>query len=437
MDYKETIGYLFSQLPMFQREGKTAFKKSLDNIIALSKVCGNPHSLFKSVHLAGTNGKGSTAHLLASTLQAQGYKVGLYTSPHLKDFRERIKVNGQMAEEDFVVNFVAQYKQQIEEIKPSFFEITVAMAFTYFAHMQVDIAVIETGMGGRLDSTNIINPEVSIITNISNDHAQFLGNTLSKIAREKAGIIKKGVPVVIGENQEEVLEVFMEVAEECNAPFYIADQNFHVHNPKFSNEGLVGDFYFMHEAKYLGLSTDLSGHYQLKNMCTALQAIEVLRLRGWEIKDEAIFKGFGTAKSTTGLLGRWTILTQEPLTICDIAHNKAGLTNAMGQLNKIKRVKLFMVFGMVNDKDLDEVLSLLPTDAEYFFCKPNVPRGLDSQILMEAALQHDLHGECYPSVELALREASIKALPNDVIYVGGSTFVVAEALSNYKMISVI
>ena len=437
MNYQETVSYLFSQLPMFQRVGAVAFKKSLDNILALSKVCGNPHKDFKSIHIAGTNGKGSTAHLLASTLQYSDLKVGLYTSPHLSDFRERIKVNGQCCEERFVVEFVQKYSKQIEKIKPSFFEITVAMAFSYFSELKVDIAVIETGMGGRLDSTNIITPLVSVITNISNDHGQYLGDTLQKIAGEKAGIIKKGIPVVIGENQEEVLEVFMEKAEELGSPFYIAENNYHPHKTYLQPKSVSADFYFQHKPKYTELSTDLLGHYQLKNMATALQTIEVLRMKGMKIEDSAVYKGFSTAKETTGLLGRWTILNETPLTICDIAHNKAGLENVISQIEKTSYEHLHIVFGMVNDKEIGEILDLLPKKAIYYFCKPNVPRGLDVNELQLAAKKSNLIGYSYPSVEAAIASATEEASPTDLIYIGGSTFVVAEAITNFKMISVI
>ena len=405
MKYKETLDWMFSKLPMYQRQGETAFKKDLTNTLALADHLDNPHQKFKSIHVAGTNGKGSTSHMLASVLQEAGYKVGLYTSPHLKDFRERIKVNGKLIRKNCVINFVKRNQFFLEAQKLSFFEMTVGLALEHFAKQQVDIAVIEVGLGGRLDSTNIITPEVSVITNIGYDHTQMLGETLSKIAFEKAGIMKENIPVIIGEKQEEVLDVFIAQADKMNADLTIAEDE-------------VIDNY----------KTDLQGAYQLKNIKTGIQAIKILRVKGFKISDENIRDGFLHVVKNTGLLGRWQILSYQPMVICDTAHNKEGLTDVLKQLSEVAHEKLHIVLGVVNDKNLEMLLPMFPKTAQYYFCKPNIPRGLDAVILQEKAAIYSLDGETYTSVDQALKKAKTIAKTDDLIFVGGSTFVVAEVV---------
>lgn len=390
---------------MYQRVGTSAYKADLAATINFASYLGNPENRFKSIHVAGTNGKGSTSHLIASVLQEGGYKVGLYTSPHLKDFRERIKINGKMIPEQEVVDFVALHKPYFTKHPLSFFEMTVGMAFDYFEREKVDIAVVETGMGGRLDSTNIITPEVSVITNIGKDHIQFLGNTLEKIAGEKAGIMKRNVPVVIGETQAETKEVFIAKAEEKKAPIVFADT---LQLPDYPS--------------------DLIGNYQQKNKKTVLAALQILQKRGWVISEENIFNGFLKSVTNTGLLGRWQQLNSHPKVICDTAHNREGLKIVMEQVREENYNELYIVLGVVNDKDLDSVLPLLPKNARYYFCKPNVPRGLDASLLRSQALVYGLEGEEYISVANAYETALKDAAENDFIYIGGSTFVVAEVV---------
>jgi dihydrofolate synthase/folylpolyglutamate synthase len=405
MNYKQTLDFLFEQLPMYQRVGKAAYKANLNNTLAIDKHLEFPHKKFKSIHIAGTNGKGSVAHILTSVLQKQKYKVGLYTSPHLKDFRERIKINGQMIPENEVVKFVENNSTIIKELKPSFFEITVAMAFDYFAKQEVDIAVIEVGMGGRLDSTNIITPELSVITNIGFDHMQFLGNTLPEIAGEKAGIIKQDIPVVIGETNPETESVFKSKAKETNSEIYFADQ-------------LIKKV----------LECDLKGSYQIHNIKTALQSVEVLRASGFKISKSEIEKGLLNVVKNTGLKGRWQILDAQPTIVCDTAHNKEGLSYVMKQIDTVKFKVLHIVFGVVNDKDLNSIIPLLPQKAIYYFCRPDVQRGLDAEILRATFAKSQLIGSTYNSVSEALNSAKSKANKEDLIYVGGSTFVVAEII---------
>ena len=390
---------------MYQRQGATAFKKDLTNTLALAEHLDNPHQKFKSIHVAGTNGKGSTSHMLASVLQEAGYKVGLYTSPHLKDFRERIKVNGKLIRKNCVINFVKRNQSFLEAQKLSFFEMTVGLALEHFAKQQVDIAVIEVGLGGRLDSTNIISPEVSVITNIGYDHTQMLGETLPKIAFEKAGIIKENIPVVIGEKQEEVLDVFIAQADKMKADLTIAEDE-------------IVDNY----------QTDLQGVYQLKNIKTAIQAIKILKGKGFKVIDENIRDGFLHVVKNTGLLGRWQILSIQPMVVCDTAHNKEGLNDVLKQLSKVAHEKLHIVLGVVNDKNLDTLLPMFPKTAQYYFCKPNIPRGLDAVILQEKAVKCGFYGEIYTSVDQALKKAKAIAKTDDLIFVGGSTFVVAEVV---------
>ncbi|MFD2518186.1 bifunctional folylpolyglutamate synthase/dihydrofolate synthase [Salinimicrobium flavum] len=396
---------MFQQLPMYQQVGNKAYKVDLSNIRKLATHLQNPHQKFKSIHVAGTNGKGSVSHMLSSVLQESGYRVGLYTSPHLKDFRERIKINGKEISEEAVMEFITSNKAFFEAEQLSFFEMTVGMAFQYFAEEKVDIAVIEVGLGGRLDSTNIITPEVSVITNIGLDHTAILGNTLAEIAAEKGGIIKKDTPVVIGEYQEETFPVFKKIAERLNAPLYPAEE-------------------------YSGSlpETDLRGYYQKKNVRTVMSTVEVLQERGWKIPPEATEKGLKQVVSGTGLRGRWEVLRENPKVICDTAHNKEGLVYAMKQLQEEEFKHLFLVIGVVNDKDLDSVLPLFPKEGQYFFCKPAIPRGMEAPLLRKKAGGNGLIGEAYNSVSEAYEAALQAASAGDVIYVGGSTFTVAEII---------
>ncbi len=390
---------------MYQRVGQAAYKADLNNTIKLAKYLGEPQNSFKSVHVAGTNGKGSTSHMLASIFQEAGYKVGLYTSPHLKDFRERIKINGKMIPKKTVSAFLAKHKIFFEENALSFFEMTVGLAFDYFRNEKVDIAIIEVGMGGRLDSTNIISPEVSVITNIGLDHTKFLGNTLPEIAIEKAGIIKPNVPIVIGEKQKETSDVFMINAAKNNAKLLFAD-----------------------DSKVKKYESDLKGNYQKHNKKTVVAAIKILKEKGWEISETNIEKGILNTISNTGLMGRWQILRDNPKVICDTAHNKEGLQFVMKQLKEQKFEKLHIVLGVLNDKDLSTILPLFPKEAIYYFCKPDIPRGMDASVLAENAALNQLNGELYLSVKMAFKDAVRRADKSDLVFVGGSTFVVAEVL---------
>jgi dihydrofolate synthase/folylpolyglutamate synthase len=429
MTYQQTIDYLFSQLPMFQRIGAAAYKNDLNNTIALMHYLGNPENKFKSIHVAGTNGKGSTSHLLASIFQSAGYKTALFTSPHLKDFRERIRINGQKIPESRVVEFVEQYIHFINELKPSFFEMTAGMAFDFFAKEQADIAIIEVGMGGRLDSTNVITPEMSVITNIGYDHIQFLGDTLAKIAAEKAGIIKKNVPVVIGEFNFETADVFKDFAKKNNAEIHFADVDFELTNIVMKNDALYCDVVSKsHNTLYFALCTSLTGVYQEKNILTVISALENGLKRKFNISDTHIRKGFATVVDKTGLMGRWQILNNKPLTVADTGHNVDGITQVVNHLKLLKYNKLHFVFGMVSDKDITHVLEILPKDAEYYFCNADLPRALDSNILQQQASQYGLHGKSYGTVESAFKNAQLQANDDDMILVGGSNLVVAEVL---------
>ncbi len=404
MTYNETVNWMFKQLPMYQRQGKTAFKKDLSNTINLAQHLNHPERQFKSIHVAGTNGKGSTSHMLASILQEAGYKVGLYTSPHLKDFRERIKINGHCVSKQFVIGFIKRNKPFLESHKLSFFEMTVGMAFDYFAKQKVDIAVVEVGLGGRLDSTNIISPEVSVITNIGFDHTQFLGDTYEAIASEKAGIIKTNVPVVIGETQSATQPVFRDMANARQADIYFADT-------------LV-------KANY---SSDLKGNYQIHNIKTVVQTIDVLnKTTSFNISEVNLKMGLLRVIPNTGLKGRWQVVSEQPRIICDTAHNKEGLSLVVEQLNSEVHNQLHVVFGVVNDKNIDTILPLLPKVAIYYCCKPNVPRGLDAKVLYSSLETYGLNAAVFSSVVNALKAAKLNAQPNDLIFVGGSTFVVAE-----------
>jgi dihydrofolate synthase/folylpolyglutamate synthase len=405
MNYKETLDYLFSQLPMYQRVGKAAYKVDLANTYLLMRLLGNPENKFKSVHVAGTNGKGSASHMLASIMQESGYKVGLYTSPHLKDFRERVKINGEMITEKEVISFVEKYKAQFEAIDLSFFEWTVGLAFDFFSTQNVDIAIIETGLGGRLDSTNVVIPEVSVITNIGLDHTQFLGDTLAKIAAEKAGIIKNKIPIVIGESQDETKLVFINKAKE-----------------------LIAEITFADTIDYDAYQTDLKGIYQQKNLRTCLRTIQVLIEKGWNVSDDSIKRGLLSVVKNTSLLGRWQILGKEPLIICDTGHNEQGVQQVVNQLKKLECNELHIVFGAVNDKSIDKVLDLLPKNAKYYFCQADIPRALDVVELSELAFLKGLIGEKCDSVTEAFNLAREQAKKDDVVFVGGSTFVVAEVI---------
>ncbi len=407
MIYSEAIDYLYRQAPMFQQHGAKAYKSGLENTVALDAVFNHPHRAYKTIHVAGTNGKGSTSHLLASVLQCAGYKVGLYTSPHLRDFRERIRVNGTVISEQAVVDFVEAHQALVEELQPSFFEITTALAFRYFAQQQVDVAVIEVGLGGRLDCTNIIAPELAIITNISLDHTDLLGDTLEKIAAEKAGIIKPNTPVVIGETQPESAPIFRNVAREQNAPIFFADKQ------------LVG--------KMLPTCA-LKGIYQAKNCRTVLVALAQLRQKGFYITEADIEQGFLEVVERTGLQGRWQVLGTKPTIVCDTGHNEGGIRLVVEQLAQQSFERLHIVFGMVSDKKIDHVLALLPKNAVYYFTKAQIPRALDEKILQVQAATFGLVGTSYASVNEALEAAKKNASERDFIFVGGSNFVVAEII---------
>lgn len=428
--YQQTLNYLYTQLPMYQRIGDAAFKKDLTNIRKLCDALGNPFEKYPTIHIAGTNGKGSTTHLLAALFQTKGLKVGVYTSPHYRDFRERMKINGEYISEQEVVDFVNKNKPLFDEIQPSFFEITVAMAFDYFANNAVDIAIIETGLGGRLDSTNIITPILSIITNISFDHQNMLGDTLPLIAGEKAGIIKPNVPVVIGETHEETAGVFMDKAIKENAPISFAD-SFYTAVP-LENDGIKSYYEIRelghHSLIFNRLALDLAGHYQAKNLITVIQSAEVLASLGWQFSDAEIIKAMANVRALTNMIGRWEILNENPLTITDSGHNEDGIKQVMAQLATMKFKELHFVLGMVNDKDQSKILNLLPKNALYYFCKPDIPRGLEATILQKKAAECGLIGEVYDSVNEALRSATGDATAEDLIFVGGSTFVVAEVV---------
>lgn len=428
MNYPETLEYMFSQLPMFQRIGAAAYKADLNNTLALANLTGNPQRDFKAIHVAGTNGKGSVSHMLASIMQENNLKTGLFTSPHLSDFRERIKINGEMVEEDFVIDFIDKYKADFEQIKPSFFEMTFAMAMSWFSANKVDIAIVETGMGGRLDSTNIITPLLSIITNISPDHTQFLGKTMEAIAHEKAGIIKPGIPVVIGETNPLTAPIFKEKAAENKSPIVFADQlvkviaeNTPQNEPRMNVTALVHGF-------TLKFSSPLAGHYQVKNIATVVAAMETLKSTYLEYENFALRDGINNTIKNTELKGRWQILNEQPLTICDIAHNPDGITQIVNQLARMNYNKLHFILGVVNDKDIHEILRLLPGDAIYYFCKADIPRGLDAYELKTLANEAALQGGTYDSVKGALEAANKNAIPNDLIFIGGSAFVVAEVV---------
>ncbi len=427
--YKKTLDYLYSQLPMFQRTGPAAYKNTLGNTLVLDIFFNHPHRQFKSIHIAGTNGKGSCSHMLASILQEAGYKTGLYTSPHLIDFRERIRVNGEMISETDVVSFVNKFRKlnEVKKIKPSFFELTVAMAFDHFKNQQVDIAVIEVGLGGRLDSTNIITPEVALVTNISLDHTNLLGDTIEQIAGEKAGIIKKDVPTIVSESNPECNPVFMNKAEEKGSPIYFADKEYHAEYSMFLPEGKqVFNFKKNKELVFPNLKLDLLGNYQKNNLGGVLKVVELLNEKNWNISKENIYNGLQKVVPTTSLRGRWEITGNNPLVVCDTAHNIAGVSAIVKQIKVTPWKNLHIVLGMVNDKNIDDVLSLLPKNATYYFTQAKIQRALPAADLAENAAKHNLKGNIFPTVKKAFKNARNKADEKDLIFIGGSTFIVAD-----------
>jgi dihydrofolate synthase/folylpolyglutamate synthase len=428
MTYQQTIDYLFSRLPMFQRVGAAAYKANLDNTISICKAIGNPEKKIKCVHVAGTNGKGSSSHMLAAILQQAGYKTGLYTSPHLIDFRERIKINGKQIPKTNVVKFVENYKTIFEDIEPSFFEWTVGLAFHYFAEQEVDVAIIEVGLGGRLDSTNVIKPQCCLITNIGFDHVNLLGNTLPLIAAEKAGIIKEKIPVVISQTQLDVLSVFNTKAQNLKAPITFADKQYKVLSHVFQDGLLCIELLEKTTNKAQLYKLDLTGTYQIKNLQGVLTCINSLKQKGFLIEDENVLYALQHVKKLTGLMGRWQILSEKPLIIADTGHNEDGITEVVKNIERYSYKKLHMIIGVVNDKDVTSILKLLPKNATYYFCKANIPRALPEKELFDLAKQHDLKGKKFASVALALSEAKKVAKANDLIFIGGSTFTVADAI---------
>lgn len=430
MNYQQTLDFLYSQLPMFHRIGPAAYKANLDNTWALANHLGNPEKKFRSIHIAGTNGKGSVAHMLASVFQEAGYKTGLCTSPHLKDFRERFRVNGEMMPESYVTAFVEKNMDFFQSLKPSFFEMTIAMTFAWFAEQKVDIAIIETGLGGRLDSTNIITPELSVITNVGLDHMNLLGNTIGEIAREKAGIIKPGIPVVAGKSRSEAMKVFRDKAKETGSDIFSAEHNFTIELKRFTSmdgkrimEGSIHG-----KNRIIEFQCPLTGTYQLENICTVVQAVDVINRAGrFPVSETALQNGLKNVVKNTGMAGRWQVLSQKPLVICDTGHNADGMKSVVENIKLTPHKKLHFVLGMMNDKDVSGILKLLPAEnTRYYFCRPDVPRGLDVSVLHNKALELGFTGEKFESVKDALLQAKSKAAEDDLIFVGGSTFVVAE-----------
>ncbi len=426
MNYSETINYLFTRLPMYSRIGAAAFKKDLTNTITLCNHLNNPHTKFKCIHVAGTNGKGSVSHMLAAILQTAGYKTGLYTSPHLKDFRERIKVGGEMINENFIIDFTEKIKPLIEKIEPSFFEITVAMAFEYFARQKVDVAVIEVGLGGRFDSTNIITPELSIITNIGWDHMNILGDSLEKIAFEKAGIIKTGVPVVVGEYLPETKIVFEKIAEEKKSPLHFASQKRNAVDWKWENRELIVEVAEKDKTDHKIYQLDLPGIYQSKNLLTVLEAISVLKTINFSLPEHAVQIGLQKTKKITGLHGRWEIIHEHPTVVLDVGHNEDGIKQIVQQIELTDHHELHMIIGMVKDKEVEKVLSFLPHSAHYYFTEANIPRALNASLLKQKAESFHLKGDIYADVNAAIKSALSKASKDDLIFVCGSVFLVGE-----------
>lgn len=428
MDYRETLSWMFAKLPMYQRIGGAAYKADLSNTTKLLELLGEPQKSFPSVHIAGTNGKGSVSHMLASILQSAGYKTGLYTSPHLKDFRERIRINGEMISQDKVISFIEKYKDDFEKMELSFFEMTVGMAFQHFKEEKVDIAIIETGMGGRLDSTNLVMPLLSIITNISYDHTQFLGDTLEKIATEKAGIIKSKIPVIIGQTQFETKAVFEEKAAAVNAPIIFADFVFDANRLETADKQVQSFDIWKNSLLFLEhLEIPLLGDYQQKNLITAMCAVDQLK-KHFDIEEKDIRDGLGAVIRNTGLMGRWQILGRSPLVVADTAHNVAGIKEVAFQLRLTQFKQLHFVLGMVNDKAIDDLLQMLPRHAIYYFCKADIPRGMPAEEIALKAFEFGLRGKVYDSVRDAYFSALNAARSEDLVFVGGSTFVVAEVV---------
>lgn len=425
MNYEETLAYLYQTAPLFQQVGKEAYKEGLYNTLTLDKYLGHPHTHFKTIHVAGTNGKGSCSHTLASILQSAGYKTGLYTSPHLVDFRERIRINGEPIPQSFVIDFTERHKAFYEPLHPSFFELTTAMAFNYFASQQVDVAVIEVGLGGRLDCTNIIRPDLCVITNISFDHVQFLGNTLAKIASEKAGIIKEGIPVVIGEANEETRPIFIDKAKKMKAPIIFAEDEQLLLSAIPSENGFI-----YQTQDYADLKGELGGLCQQKNTNTLLSALRSLKERGYHITETNIRNGFAQVCEQTGLMGRWQRLGIHPTIVCDTGHNTGGFQYITEQLQRQTYHNLRIVFGMVNDKDISGVLQMLPKKAVYYFTQASVKRALPAEELQKLAASHQLYGNCYASVSEALNMARKESSEEDFIFVGGSSFIVADLLAS-------
>ena len=428
MNYAETTNWMFNKFPMYQKIGAKAYKPDLGNIVELLDFLGNPEKKFKTVHVAGTNGKGTVSHTLASIFQECGYKTGLYTSPHLLDFRERIRINGQMIDEQSVIDFIGNNQAKFEEMQLSFFEMATGMAFDYFAKEKVDIAIIEVGLGGRLDSTNVIKPELSVITNISLDHVNMLGNTLAEIAMEKAGTIKPNTPVVIGETQPETKDVFIAKAKECNAPIYFADEivdcdKIHIESLDYQKF----DIWKNNELYIEAVGFPLLGYYQKKNLATVICAVDILKEK-FNIDKKDIVNGLEFVVKNTNLMGRWQILSRQPLVIADTGHNIGGIKEIVMQLSDMTFRKLHFVLGCVNDKDIDGILNLLPHYAEYYFCKADIPRGLDANILADKALAVGLRGNVYESVQQAYNSALNNAHFDDVVFIGGSNFTVAEVI---------
>lgn len=432
MTYQQTIDYLFERLPMYSRIGAAAYKEDMTNTIKLCEAIGNPHTKFKSIHIAGTNGKGSVSHMLSAIFQTAGYKTGLYTSPHLKDFRERITMNGEFISENFIIDFVERMLPLIDEIEPSFFEITVAMAFEYFAQQQVDIAIIEVGLGGRLDSTNIITPELSIITNISYDHVNLLGDTLQKIAFEKAGIIKNDIPVVIGEFNNETHDVFEKKAAEENAPLTFADKKRFVAEWKFDKKELNAEVTTVHNNEKNYYHLDLTGIYQIKNVVTVLEAVNILEKKGWNISETILQKALRNVKKLTGLHGRWEIIHEHPIVVLDVAHNEGGIKQLTEQIEITDHEELHLIIGMVKDKDIEKILSLLPKHANYYFTRAQIPRALPELQLAEMAAAIGLQGNHHADVNTALQAALNIAGKKDLIVICGSVFVVGEVALNVE-----
>jgi dihydrofolate synthase/folylpolyglutamate synthase len=432
MNYEETLEFLFNSLPMYQRIGAAAYKADLENTNALMELTDHPHQKFKSIHIAGTNGKGSVSHMLASIFQEAGYKTGLYTSPHLTDFRERIRINGKKIDKNYICDFVNHYHSDFLNIKPSFFEMTVAMAFDYFAKEEVDIAIIETGMGGRLDSTNVISPILSIITNIGFDHTQFLGDTIAKISVEKAGIIKANTVVLINEYNDESAPVFIAKAEKENALLFFADDVCQIED--YSTDIFQKDILAQCFSEKIPIKSPLAGDYQLKNIAGVISAIQLLNKHSaFTLETKHVQNGIENVVKNTEFFGRWQRIQDDPTIICDTGHNDHGLKLTLPKLLKIPHINLHIIIGVVNDKEVDKILPLFPKNAEYYFCRASIPRALDSEALQEKAKEHQLLGSKFSSVEEAIIEALNNAQKEDLIFIGGSTFVVADALAYFQL----